>query len=93
MTLRIAITDLEALRLHLQQERLFLVGHSWGGMLAIAYAAEHPDRVDRLVLIDSGGATLQSTTWFEDNIRARLRPEDVEAERYWTEAGKRDAGR
>ena len=89
MTLQTVVADLEALRHHLKVERLFLVGHSWGGMLAMAYAAAHPDHVDRLILIDSGGPTLEFTTWFEDNIRARLRPEDVEAERYWTEAGKR----
>ena len=89
MTLDIVVEDLEALREHLREERLFLVGHSWGGMLAMAYAAAHPDRVDRLVLIDSGGPTLEFATWFEDNIRARLRPEDVAAEQYWTAAGKR----
>ena len=89
MTLQTVVADLEALRQHLKVERLFLVGHSWGGMLAMAYAAAHPDHVDRLILIDSGGPTLEFTTWFADNIRARLRPEDVEAERYWTEAGKR----
>jgi proline iminopeptidase len=89
MTLAAVVQDVEALRVHLQQERLFLVGHSWGGMLAMAYAATHPDRIDRLILIDSGGPTLEFATWFEDNIRARLRPEDVEAERYWKEAAKR----
>ena len=88
MTLSVAVDDLEALREHLQQQRLFLVGHSWGGMLAMAYAAAHPNRVERLILIDSGGATLEFVTWFEDNIRARLRPEDVEAERYWNQAAK-----
>jgi proline iminopeptidase len=89
MTLAVVVQDLEALRVHLKQERLFLVGHSWGGMLAMAYAATHPDRIDRLILIDSGGPTLEFGTWFEDNIRARMRPEDVEAERYWKEAAKR----
>jgi esterase len=38
--------------LHLR--RLSLVGHSLGGRIAIAYAAEHADRVDRLVLVDIG---------------------------------------
>jgi proline iminopeptidase len=89
MTLAAVVQDVDALRLHLKLERLFLVGHSWGGMLAMAYAAAHPDRIDRLILIDSGGPTLEFATWFEDNIRARLRPEDVEAERYWKEAAKR----
>jgi proline iminopeptidase len=88
MTLAVAVADLEALRVHLAQERLLLVGHSWGGMLAMAYAAAHPDRLDRLILIDSGGPTLEFVTWFEDNIRARMRPEDVEAERYWTEGAQ-----
>jgi proline iminopeptidase len=88
-TLRVAVQDLESLRDHLKQQRLFLVGHSWGGMLAMAYAAAHPDRVDRLILIDSGGPTLEFASWFSDNIHARLRPEDEEAQRYWRDAVKR----
>jgi proline iminopeptidase len=76
------------LRLHLKQDRLLLVGHSWGGMLAMAYAAAHPDRVDRLILIGSGGPTLEFTEWFGDNINMRLRPEDVEARSYWQAAAK-----
>lgn len=79
MTLDVVVHDLEALREHLKQPRLFLVGHSWGGMLAMAYAAMFPDRVERLILIDSGGPTLEFVTRFDDNIRSRLRPEDAEA--------------
>ena len=86
LTLQTAIEDLEALRLHLQQDRLLLVGHSWGGMLAMAYAVAHPDHVDRLILIGSGGPTLEFAQWFGDNIEARLRPEDIEARRYWGQA-------
>jgi proline iminopeptidase len=89
MTIRNVVEDLEALRVHLKQERLFLVGHSWGGMLAMAYAAAHPDRIDRLILIGPGGPTLEFTQWFPDNIRMRLRPEDLEAERSWDDAEKR----
>jgi proline iminopeptidase len=88
MTLQHVVADLDALRVHLKQERLFLVGHSWGGMLAMAYAAAHPTRVDRMILIGPGGPTLEFAEWFNDNIHMRLRPEDVEAERYWDEAAK-----
>jgi proline iminopeptidase len=89
MSMRHVVADLEALRVHLKQERLLLVGHSWGGMLAMAYAAAHPDRVDRMILIGPGGPTLEFVQWFNDNIRMRLRPEDLEAERYWDDAPKR----
>jgi proline iminopeptidase len=88
MTLQTVVEDLEALRVHLKQDRLLLVGHSWGGMLAMGYAVAHPDRVDRLILIGSGGPTLEFTQWFGDNIEARLRPQDLEARTYWRAAAK-----
>jgi pimeloyl-ACP methyl ester carboxylesterase len=34
--------------------RFALVGHSWGGAIACHLAAAHPDRVQALVLVDSG---------------------------------------
>jgi proline iminopeptidase len=89
MSISHVVEDLEGLRVHLKQERLFLVGHSWGGMLAMAYAAAHPDRIDRMILIGPGGPTLEFTQWFPDNIRMRLRPEDLDAERSWDDAEKR----
>jgi proline iminopeptidase len=44
------VEDVEALRKHLGLERLMLLGHSHGGVVAQAYAAKHPARVQRLVL-------------------------------------------
>jgi proline iminopeptidase len=46
------VEDLEALRTHLGLERLALLGHSWGGMLAARYAAAHPQRVARILLLE-----------------------------------------
>ena len=43
-------SDLEELREHLGLERMLLFGHSHGGVVAIEYAARHPERVERLVL-------------------------------------------
>jgi pimeloyl-ACP methyl ester carboxylesterase len=45
------VDDVEALRAHLGQERIDLFGHSAGATLAVLYAARHPDRVGRLVLV------------------------------------------
>jgi len=46
------VEDLEALREHLGLERLALLGHSWGGLLAARYATAHPHRVERILLLD-----------------------------------------
>lgn len=43
-------SDLEELREHLGLERMRLLGHSHGGVAAIAYAARHPESVERLIL-------------------------------------------
>jgi proline iminopeptidase len=57
------VADLHALvRQHSPQRPVHLLGHSWGAMLATAYAGAHPDRVDRLVLAEPGfldAATLE----------------------------------
>lgn len=44
------VTDLEDLRRNLGLERMLLLGHSHGGVVAMAYAAAYPARVRRLVL-------------------------------------------
>jgi proline iminopeptidase len=79
MTLRNVVEDLEALRVHLKLESLTLVGHSWGGMLAMAYAAAHPERVGRMLLVGPGGMDPQFQMYFGPNIDMRLWPADREA--------------
>jgi proline iminopeptidase len=79
INLKAALDDLEALRVHLKQDTLTLVGHSWGGMLAMAYAAEHPDRVGRLLLVGPGGMDMTFQSYFGSNINSRLWPPDQQA--------------
>jgi proline-specific peptidase len=43
-------SDLEELREHLGLEQMLLLGHSHGGVAAIAYTSRHPERVERLIL-------------------------------------------
>jgi proline-specific peptidase len=44
------VSDLEEARVHLDLERMLLLGHSHGGVVAQAYAAAYPERVEKLVL-------------------------------------------
>jgi proline iminopeptidase len=45
------VDDVEALREHLGLDRMNLLAHSGGASLATLYAAGHPERISRLVLI------------------------------------------
>ncbi|MCK9356484.1 MAG: alpha/beta hydrolase [Dehalococcoidia bacterium] len=48
-----------------------LVGHSWGAMLALAYAAEHPERPKALALIGCGTFDPRSRTRLQATVRER----------------------
>ncbi|MGI1663574.1 alpha/beta fold hydrolase [Palleronia sp. KMU-117] len=55
LTLEGHLTELGAMIDHVTQgERVSLIGHSWGAMLAVAYLGQDPDRIDRAVLIEPG---------------------------------------
>jgi len=52
-TVELMVEDLEELRKQFGLERLNIIGHSWGGLLAMYYAVEYPDHVNRLILVDA----------------------------------------
>ncbi|HEV8471555.1 MAG TPA: alpha/beta hydrolase [Methylomirabilota bacterium] len=47
------VEDLRALTEHLGHRRFSLVGHDWGGAVAWAFAIAHPDRLERLVIVNA----------------------------------------
>jgi pimeloyl-ACP methyl ester carboxylesterase len=59
-TLRVdrLVEDVEALRVHLGLERMDLLAHSAGAVLATMYAAVYPQRLSRLLLITPGLITV-----------------------------------
>ena len=52
-TVELLVEDLEQLRRAFGIEQLNITGHSWGGLLAMYYAVEHPENVKRLILVSS----------------------------------------
>jgi proline iminopeptidase len=51
------MADIDALRRHFGFDSLALLGHSWGCVLALEYAARHPARVSHLVLMNPAPAS------------------------------------
>ena len=47
------VEDIRALAEHLGAKKFTLVGHDWGGALAWAFAAAHPEMLDKLVIINA----------------------------------------
>ena len=47
------VADMEAVRAKFGFQKLDLVGDSYGGLLAMAYAAAHPEHIEKLILSDS----------------------------------------
>lgn len=50
------VADLEALRAKLGFDKFTVVGHSWGGLLAMAYAIKYPQHLNAVVLVSSAPA-------------------------------------
>jgi proline iminopeptidase len=59
-TMASQVADLDAVRQALKLDKVALVGDSYGGLLAMAYAAAHPEHVGKLVLSDSPGPSWKS---------------------------------
>lgn len=65
------VTDVESLRGHLGLERMDLLAHSAGSVLATLYVAAYPDRLSRLILVTPGLAAVGVDSP-EDQVRAAL---------------------
>ncbi len=64
-TLERRVDDLEALLDHLDlTENITLVLHDWGGMIGMAWATRHPERVKRLVILNTSAFHLPETKRF-----------------------------
>ena len=85
------VADLEALRRHWGLEQLTVVGYSWGGLLALLYALEHPGRVVRLALVSPAPTWRAARERFEAVFsRRNLDPAFQEERRRLRESGLRE---
>lgn len=64
------VEDADALRAALGHERVVVLGHSYGGFLALRYALAHPDRVRGLILV-STAAVMEHWDSIHQGLAAR----------------------
>lgn len=66
------IEDIENIRLLLEIDKLCLIGHSFGGLLALIYALKYPQNVDRIVFAGATFDTGDSDESFHDTAIEKL---------------------
>jgi proline iminopeptidase len=75
------VADLEDLRQQWGLERLTLAGYSWGGLLALLYATEFPQRIERLALVSPAPAWRDARVEFERRFAERNLAPDLQRQR------------
>jgi proline iminopeptidase len=73
------VADVAALRRSLGIRRWDLLGHSWGGGIALLAAALDEAGTRRIVTVDAVGPTSDWIPVLRENVRARLAPEQRDA--------------
>lgn len=69
-TLKSRVDDLEFLLDSLGvNEKITLVVHDWGGMIGMTYAARHPERIEKLVILNTGAFFLPEGKSFPAPLR------------------------
>jgi pimeloyl-ACP methyl ester carboxylesterase len=71
-TLAKYVADLEAVRKAVGVDQVHVLGHSWGGVVAMSYAAAHPEHVRSLVLVSSGPPDTEAKDAGQERMRQRI---------------------
>jgi proline iminopeptidase len=73
-TMAAQVADLDAVRAHLGFAKIDMLGDSYGGMIAMAYTAAHPDRVHKLILSDSAAPSWKTLDHLFPDVFPDMQP-------------------
>ena len=71
LTIEQFVEDLDAVRAATGERRVALLGHSFGGLLALHYAVRYPDRVTGMILLDPDPASRELWARHEEIVESR----------------------
>lgn len=72
MTTERFIKDMEQLRQAFKFDKISILGHSWGGFLAMQYAIHYPERTEKLILSNSAAASSEETLLYLQEYQRRV---------------------
>jgi len=84
------VDDLEAIRQSFNFDKISILGHSWGGFLAMQYAIAHQEHVDKLILSNSAPSSSEGYALFGQEYMRRMCPYQEELEKIHATQGFRD---
>lgn len=70
VTIESEVDDLDRLRQFFGLDAIAVLGHSWGGLLALEYATRHPDQVSHLILLNAAPASHADLLRFREQRQA-----------------------
>lgn len=79
LTIDTFVEDLEGIRQALQLDKVTLLGWSWGGNLAMYYAANYPQHLKGIILVDPGNVDPKFDEAFNAKFEERATPEELAA--------------
>lgn len=75
--------DMELIREDMGIDNWFLLGHSFGGMLANYYTTLYPNRVSAIIHSSSGGLDLHLMDNAQSNLYSRLTAQEIDSLNYY----------
>lgn len=78
VSIKSEVEDLEGLRQYFTLKSIAVLGHSWGGLLAMEYAVRYQNRVSQMILMNTGPASHDDYMLFR---RERLNRHGSDVER------------
>jgi len=73
------VADIQAVADHFEVERFHLLGHSYGGLVAMFYSLAHPERLKSLILVGSITGNDHDQAAYSQSIAGRVKPEYQQA--------------
>ena len=73
------LQDIDDLRHYYGFEKVSVLAHSWGGLLGMQYALEFPDRVSKLILMNSSAPSSDLNEQANTKLANRFSADDLDA--------------